>query len=225
MTIMKFALGLACAAAFAPAAQAQVAVSADLGTTGAGAYLILPMERTLNGRFGLHYMKRSKDQRAADVSYDTRSTLRTADILFDWYAYGASPLHLTAGLVYHGNQVTAVARPGDNGSYTINGKTYTAADVGSLTGSIEFRRAAPYLGIGWGNPLAAAKNKWTLTGDVGVFVLGPPKVKLVSLGCTTSQVVCRALATDVAADRARFKDDIDYRRAYPVLRVGAAYRF
>jgi len=225
MNFVKPALGLVCALLLSSSVQAQVAVSADIGTTGAGAYLILPMERTLNGRFGLHYYKSSKSERVADVAYDTKTTLRTADILFDWYAFSGSPLHLTAGLVYHGNKVAAIGRPGADGNYTINGKPYTAADVGSLTGSIGFRRAAPYLGIGWGNPLAASKQKWQLTGDLGMFFQGPPKVKLVSLGCTTSQVVCRGLVRDVAADRARFEGEIDYRKIYPVLRIGAAYRF
>lgn len=231
MNFVKPAMGVAAtlalflSPALSPAALAQVAVSADIGTTGAGAYLVLPMESTLNGRFGLHYYQRSKNQRAAEVDYDTDTTLRTADILFDWFAFEGSPLHLTAGVLYHGNRVTATARPGAGGNYTINGNAYSVADVGALTGSVKFRSAAPYLGIGWGNPLAISRQKWHLTGDLGFFLQGPPKVKLVSLGCTTSQQVCRGLAQDVAADSARFEDEIDYNKIYPVLRIGAAYRF
>jgi len=225
MNFVKPVVGAVCALFLAPGVQAQVAVSADVGTTGAGAYLVLPMESTLNGRFGLHYLQRSKHQRAAAVDYDTDTTLRTADILFDWYAFNGSALHLTAGLLYNGNRVNATARPGAGGNFTINGNAYSAADVGALTGFIKFRSAAPYLGIGWGNPLAISRQKWHLMGDLGFFIQGPPKVKLVSLGCTTSQQVCQGLARDVAADSARFEDDIDYNKIYPVLRIGAAYRF
>lgn len=209
----------------ASAAQAQVAVSADIGTTGAGAYLIVPMERTISGRFGVHALSRTKDQRASAVDYSTKATLRTFDILFDWFALEESPFRITAGLVYNGNKLEAAARPDDGGKYTLNNNTYTAADVGTLNGLIEFRRAAPYFGIGWGNPLALSKKKWHVVGELGVFVQGPAKVNLVSLGCTTSQTVCRQLAADVAVERGRFEEQIDFTKIYPVARVGMAYRF
>lgn len=225
MTYAKIAFGCAANLVLAAAAQAQVAVSADIGTTGVGAYLIVPMETTINGRFGLHTLSRSKDQRAAGIDYDTTTSLRTADILFDWFGVEGSAFRLTAGVIYNGNKVEARGRPGASGNYSINGKNYSAADVGSLDGSIEFRRAAPYFGVGWGNPLAVSRKKWHLVGDLGVFVQGPPKVNLVSLGCTTSPTVCRALAQDVAAERARFEEEIEFTRIYPVLRIGAAYRF
>jgi len=225
MNFAKIAFGCMAGLIVAGGAQAQVAVSADIGTTGVGAYLSVPMETTVNGRFGIHAMERSQDQRAADVNYDTKASLRTIDILFDWFALEGSPFRLSAGVIYNGNKLAATARPGANGAYTINGKPYTAAEVGTLEGLIEFRRAAPYFGIGWGNPLAISRKKWHLMGDLGVIVQGPAKVKLVSLGCTTSQTVCRSLAQDVAAERARFADEIDFTKIYPVLRIGAAYRF
>lgn len=225
MNFAKSAFGIVAGLVLASGAQAQVAVSADLGTTGVGAYLVVPMETTINGRFGVHTLKRSKDQSAGGVQYDTRASLRTADILFDWFALEDSAFRMTAGVVYNGNKLEASGRPNDGGNYSINGKTYSAADVGTLNGLVEFRRAAPYFGIGWGNPLAITKKKWHLVGDLGVFVQGPPKVKLVSLGCTTSQTVCKALAADVAAERARFEDEIDFAKIYPVARIGVAYRF
>ena len=224
MTFAKMVSGAA-ALVLAAAAQAQVAASADIGSTGVGAYLIVPMETSINGRFGLHTLSRSKDQRAAGIDYDTTTSLRTVDMLFDWFGVEGSAFRMTAGVIYNGNKVKASARPGAGGGYTINGNAYSAADVGSLTGNIEFRRASPYFGVGWGNPLAVSRKKWHLVGDLGVFVQGPPKVNLVSLGCTTSPAVCRTLAQDVAAERARFEEEIDFMRIYPVLRIGAAYRF
>ena len=225
MNFAKIGFGCIASLALAGGVQAQVAVSADIGTTGVGAYLIVPMEATLNGRFGAHTLSRSNDQHAAAIDYDRKATLRNVDILFDWFAVEGSAFRMTGGVIYNGNKLEAHALPGANGNYTINGKTYTAADVGTLDGLVEFRRAAPYLGIGWGNPLAISRKKWHLIGDLGVVLQGPAKVKLVSLGCTTSQTVCRGLARDVAAERTRFEEEIDITRIYPVLRIGAAYRF
>lgn len=227
MINMKSSVQFAVAAAAllsASASQAQLAVSADAGSTGIGAHLIVPMEKTLNGRFGGNAFNSSNDERAGGVDYDMKTKRRSFDILFDWYLFDHPQLHATAGVIYNGNKVTATGKPGADGKYTINGHSYTAADVGSLTGKLEYRKAAPYLGIGWGNPFTSAKN-WTLTGDLGVMFQGKPKTHLVSLGCVTSTIVCTILARDVALEKPQFQSDIESYKAYPVVRVGVAYRF
>ncbi len=198
---MKFStIAFACAAALLSAgAQAQVSVSADLGTTGLGVSVSVPMESNLYGRFGIHYASKSN--------------------LFE-----GSKMHLTGGVVLNKNRIDAYARPNAANSYLINGVTYTAADVGTLTGRIDFRNAAPYLGIGYGhrNP---EPGTWRVVGDFGVMMQGAAKTKLVSIGCVTSTAVCNQLVKDVNAERVKFEEDIDSFKFYPVLRVGMAYTF
>ncbi|MEF9930510.1 MAG: hypothetical protein RR804_22045, partial [Massilia sp.] len=89
-------------------------VTATLGTTGAGVHLVVPMERTLNGRFGINYYKHDFDKRSGGIDYDGDAKLQTFDALFDWYAFADTALRLTAGVVYNGNEVTAKARPNSN---------------------------------------------------------------------------------------------------------------
>lgn len=223
MITKKLALAAA-ALLLANAAQAQIAVSADVGTTGVGAHIIVPMEKTLNGRFGGHFLNYSKDDKAGNVDYDMKHKIRNFDILFDWYVFDNSPLHATLGFLYNGNKISATGKPDATGKYTINGKSYAAADVASLTGKFEYRKVAPYLGLGWGNPLAGS-SKWTLTGDLGVYFQGKPKSHLVSIGCVNAVAVCTALAKDVAAEKPVFQGDIETYKTYPVARIGLAYRF
>lgn len=223
MSIKKILLATA-ALLLANAAQAQIAVTADVGTTGIGAHLIVPMEKTLNGRFGGHFFTYDKGDRFGSVNYDTKNKMRTFDVLFDWYVFNNSPLHATAGVMYNGSKISATAQPNADGGYIINGKPYTAKDVATLTGKIEYRKVAPYLGIGWGNPLTS-KSAWSLTGDLGVYFQGKPKSQLASVGCVSGNVLCNALARDVAAHKPSFQADADSYKVYPVLRVGAAYRF
>lgn len=215
-------------AAFAAgtSAQAQVgaAVTADLGTTGAGLHLVVPMESTLNGRFGANYLKHDFDKRSGGVDYTADAKLRTYDVLFDWYVLSDSSFHLTGGLVYNGNKVTAQGKPNAGGSFTLNGNTYTAAQVGTLNGEITFRRAAPYLGVGWGNALTPNK-RWNVMADAGVIYQGKARVKLVSLGCTFSTTVCNNVARDVALERADLQKDADDFKVYPVLRANVSYSF
>jgi hypothetical protein len=208
----------------AASANAQVGVTADLGSTGAGFHLVVPMERNLNGRFGLNAFQHDFDRSTDAVTYDIKGKLRTVDILFDWYVREGSSFHVTGGVVYNGNQFDARANTDALGSVKLNGTTYKTADLGILSGRIEYRKAAPYLGIGWGNALDAG-HKWNVGVDAGAFYQGHANVQLASIGCTTSQAVCTALVKDVAAERLRLLDDVDVLKWYPVLRVSVGYRF
>jgi hypothetical protein len=205
-------------------ANAQVGATADVGSTGVGFHVVVPMETYLNGRFGANYFRHNFDKTSDGVDYDIKGKLQTFDVLFDWYLTEGSSFHLTGGLVYNGNKFNAKAKPNGVGGFTLNGHAYTAADVGLLTGRIDYRKAAPYLGIGWGNALAPA-SRWTTNIDLGVFYQGNPNVSLASVGCTTSDTVCKALAADVAAERLRLRDDMDTLKVYPVVRASIGYRF
>jgi len=210
--------------ALAGGAQAQVAVTADLGSTGAGVHLVVPMESTLNGRFGVNGFKHDFSKTSGGVDYDIKGSLRTVDVLFDWYLAGAGSFHLTGGLVYNGNKFDARANPSGLGKFTLNGHTYTAADVGILSGRVSYRRAAPYLGIGWGNALDASR-RLNFNADLGAFYQGHPTVQLASIGCVTSNDVCGAIVKDVAAERLQLSNDLDKLKFYPVLRASVSYRF
>lgn len=206
------------------AAFAQVGVTADIGSTGAGFHLVVPMESDLNGRFGLNYFKHDFDKNSSGIDYDVKGKLQTFDVLFDWYVLTGSKFHLTGGLVYNGNRFDAHGKPNAQNRFNINNNSYTAADVGLLSGRIEYRKAAPYLGIGWGNALAE-NSHWNFSADLGAFYQGNANVKLTSIGCTTSQLVCQTLAKDVEAVRQRFGDDLNQFKVYPVLRASLSYRF
>ena len=224
MSIQKFVTALAAPLLLASPAFAQVAVTADIGSTGAGMHLVVPMESTLNGRFGINGYSHSSDKNVSAIDYRLKTSLKTVDILFDWYVLDNSPLHLTGGVVYNNNKVEGVGKPQADGTYIINGFSYEAAWVGTLSGDVHFRRAAPYLGMGWGNPLTSP-GKWSFMADLGGFFQGSPRANLVSRGCTVSNSVCGNVAKSVAVERAQFGDDVKSFRVYPVLRASIAYRF
>jgi hypothetical protein len=182
------------------------------------------METYLNGRFGVNAFQHDFNKTSNMVDYAVKGKLQTVDLLFDWYLREGSPFHVTGGLVYNGNRFDLSARASQLGSFTLNGNSYTAADVGILSGRVDYRKAAPYLGIGWGNALAP-KGHWSFNADLGAFFQGNPNVQLASVGCTTSKEVCDALVKDVAAERLGLQDDIAGFKVYPVLRASLNYRF
>jgi hypothetical protein len=224
MKSLPLSLSLAALVLLAGTAQAQVGVTADLGSTGAGFHLVVPMESNLNGRFGANYFKHDFDRSTNGVDYAIKGKLQTFDVLFDWYLREGSAFHLTGGLVYNGNRFDVTARGGQLGQYSLNGHNYGAADVGIVKGDISFRKAAPYLGIGWGNALKS-NSRLSFSADLGAFFQGNPNVKLGSYGCTTLKAVCDILVQDIAVEQLHLQDDVDSLKVYPVLRASVNYRF
>lgn len=226
MSLNKFAVAVALASTVAGAAQAQssTAFSLDLGTTGIGGYLSHRVASNVSGRVGLHYLKTSFSDTVNAIDYDIDLKLLNVDLLADWYPIADSSFHLTGGAIYDGNEFHYRNRPVNNGVITINGSQYAAAQFGVLNGGVEFRKLAPYIGIGWGDALAGAPG-WHFTSDIGAFYQGRGSVTLSSTGCTGSTLMCQALARDVAAERSRLEDDNTAPRFFPVLRAGVSYRF
>lgn len=225
MYLKRMAIGLAATLAAATAhAQIGAAVTADLGTTGAGVHLVVPMESNLNGRFGINYYKHDLDTRSGDIDYKGDAKLQTFDVLFDWYIVPNSNFRLTGGVIYNGNKVEAQGYANSQGNYIINKVSYTAADVGTLSADVDFQRAAPYFGVGWGNALTQSK-RWNFAADIGAFYQGKAHVNLVSRGCTTSTGVCRLLVRDLGLEEQRLSDELAKHKFFPVLRASVSYNF
>jgi hypothetical protein len=218
-TLILSALIAGCFAA--GSVHAEVGVTGDLGTTGLGLHVSIPVQPNLNARFGLNALNYSYSGSTDNVDYDFKLKLRTVEALLDWFPTD-NQFRISGGVVYNGNKVDANGKSNSAGSYTLNGHTYTAADAGSVNGRIDFRKLAPYLGIGWGN--AVAKNKgWGFSTDLGVMFQGSPNVSLINSGCAPA--VCAQLAADVSAESRKLADDVNSFKAYPVIRVGVSYKF
>jgi hypothetical protein len=196
--------------------------SIDLGTTGLGLHVTTPLAAKLNARVGVNFADYSYDGNTSDVDYDFKLKLATFDALLDYHPFDGA-FRVSGGAVYNGNKIDAFAKPTAAGTYTINGNVYSSAAMGDLTGKIDFKKVAPYLGIGFGD---AVKNAgWSFAMDLGATFQGAPKTELSSNGCTVSALVCAQFARDVAAEKAKLDDEVSDFKLYPVMRVGVSYRF
>lgn len=205
-------------------ASAAPAVSAEVGTTGLGLHLTLPVSASLNSRIGFNVFRYETSSSTDDAQYDAKLKLNTIDALLDYYPMTGNGLRLTTGLIYNNNKIDIVARPTRSSTYTFNGNTYVASQAGEVDGRIDFRKIAPYLGFGWGNALESMSG-WRFTSDFGVMFQGSPNTSLSSRNCTLDAALCNRLAGDLEAENRELQDDADAFRFYPVIRVGVSYRF
>jgi hypothetical protein len=191
------------------------------GTTGLGADLGFNLVPTLSARIGYSGLSYSTDVDVTDINYDTKLKLSNLNLLLDWSPLG--PFRLTGGLILNDNKADVSARP-SNGTYTINGVSYPSTAVASLGGTVKAgNRAAPYLGIGYGNVAGLGVNFYF---DLGVMFQGNPSASLAATcgaGLTSAQ--CSQLQSNVAAEQARLQDNIKNFRYYPVANIGLTIGF
>jgi len=203
------------------AAPGDRALGLKVGTLGAGLELTIEATDQVNVRFGGNYFKLNKQIDIEGNDYDLDVSLHSYSALADWFVSDGS-FRITAGVFINKNGLTgkALAR----NSYEIDNTIYTSTEVGILTAKVKFRSFSPYLGIGWGNPLADDSNL-SFMFDLGVVFAGKPRLDITSKGGTLSNN--SILLADIVQAEQAFRDtgEVNYLKFYPVISVGLNYRF
>lgn len=216
---LRLALPSAMALGLVPAAaRAEPATAAGLqaSTLGLGVELQLGLSDRLALRGGANALSLSGGRNIDGVRYDTDADLKSTGALVDYYP-GLGGLRLSAGLRLNGNEVDLAATPTE--PVSIGGTSYTPGQVGRLSGSVEFLRLAPYLGIGWQESLMDGKLLIGL--DLGAMYQGRPDVGLTASGALASP----SLAADLAREAEQVEDEYSGFRFYPVISLTVSYRF
>ena len=204
-----------------PLSLADTSIGLRAGTLGGGIELAHAFTDTLGVRVGASGLNYNTTKTYDSVEYDAKLKLATGQLLFDWFPF-SSNFRLSAGAMYNGNKLTLVGKP-SGGTFTIDGTTYNASDIDSLDGKVDFRNAAPYVGVGYGRPMGKG---WSFTADLGVLFQGSPRTNLTATcGATTSPSTCAQIQSSVAAEQANIENDVDKYQYYPVLSIGFAYVF
>jgi hypothetical protein len=203
-------------------ANADTSIGLNAGTLGGGVELAHAFTERLGIRIGANGLHYDSTETYQSIDYDSKLKLATGELLFDWFPF-ANNFRISAGAMYNGNKLTMVGKPSPGGTYTINGRPYPAAAVGTLDGQVDFSNAAPYFGLGYGRPIGRG---FSLTADLGVLFQGSPHSTLTATcGPGTSAATCSLLQSDVAAEQVQLNDDLHKYQYYPVVSIGLAYTF
>ena len=195
-----------------------IAAGLGVGTEGIGIQgttAIIP--KTLNLNVGFDYLHVSQSVHTSNVDYNAGVTLQGEPITVSWFPFQGN-FNLTAGVFINQNGFSVTGTP-TAGTYTFNGHTYTASQVGSLTGKTHFNGAAPYVGLGWGDPMDG--GRLTFTANVGAIYEGAPNVGLTATGAAANP----QLANDVQAEQNSLNNKVSGYQWWPVMGVGLMYRF
>jgi hypothetical protein len=204
------------------AADGDWAVTGKVGTMGVGGEFTARLTDAANVRFGLNGWDLDSSRSKRGVDYDSTFRERSASLIGDLFPMADSIFRVSAGIFYNDNRLDMTAKPNRNGNYEFQGNTYTAAEIGTLSGKLTFNRASPYIGVGWGNAFGKPYG-WSFMLDVGALYQGKPKFSL-----SSNSTLCNANAqcqADIASQQQETESDLRSWRWYPVVSAGAAYRF
>jgi hypothetical protein len=202
---------------------AHLGVALTAGLSGVGADLGLGINQYLGVRATVAGLNINRTGNyGTSVNWDARLKLFQAGALLDVYPF-AGAFRLSAGVIKDGNKFTLNGQP-SGGSYTFNGTSYPAADVANASGSVQWNKAVPYAGLGWGNLGGSAG--WHFTSDLGVLITGKPTVNL-NATCSPAAPagVCSQFNANVAAEQVKLNNDVHNVTVWPVVRFGIGYAF
>jgi hypothetical protein len=195
-----------------------LAISGKAGTLGFGGELTTGITSNVNARVGLNTLDFDYDDEFDNVEYDVGLDFSSFSALVDWYLFDSS-FRISGGLISMDHTLNLDATPSE--SVDIGDGTYLPADIGTLSGDVEIDGIAPYIGIGWGDPMDRSK-RWGFYCDFGVAFTDSPDVALSASGTLASDPAFQA---NLAKERDEIEDDLEPFEFYPVLSLGIFFRF
>lgn len=199
--------------------QGALGIGVRASTLGYGPELNFTVNPYLVLRFDYNYYNDYSYTTTKDsIQYDAHLHLNNYGAALDWHPFAGAFL-VSLGVFKDNNYINAIANPQQ--SYTLNGQTFTASEVGTLSGHITFNSWAPYLGLGL-NTLGSEDRGVGFEIGAGVFYQGSPSVALQARG-PIAQVP--DLETAVLAEQQRLDDQWNSYKYYPVVNLGLVFRF
>lgn len=192
-------------------------VGVKASTLGVGVEATYAVSPRLTMSVGINKYSSTSTDTTDGINYDVDMDLKTVAVLANFHPFAGS-FRLTGGVMMNSNELGMTADC--SSGCAVGGATYTADQVGILKAAVDFKKIAPYAGIGFGH---SASSGLGFTLDIGVLMQGEPNVDLTSTGGTLSGDA--AFQAELAVEEANAEDDIKEFTMYPVIAAGLNYRF
>jgi hypothetical protein len=203
------------------------AITPEISTLGVGATVTKSITPHINAKVGINGLGISRDISVSDVDYKAKINLFNVSTLVDYLPWQKSGFHLTGGLVFQDNNFEGTGKANSGGKININGQDYdTTTQLESVKAKVSFANSiAPYIGLGWGNAVKPGKH-WGFSTNLGVMFSGSPKVDLTPVFASgANQTVKDEINNNIAAEKKKQEDDLNWLNIYPVFSLGISYQF
>jgi len=188
---------------------------ASIGMLGPGYELSLRLHDYVSVRGGRESGKSSYNDDYEQIEYKVKLKTGGERLTLQLHPLGGS-WFFSAGYVENAIVVGAEATP--SASYTINGVTYTPAEVGILGLDVEWPDRSVYYGTGWD----WSGRNWGMKFDLGFVRQHNPDVAFTATGTAVGTIPFEA---NLAAESAQLEKELDDFNTVPVVRLTFGLRF
>jgi hypothetical protein len=170
---------------------------------------------------------------------DAKLDFASAGVSLDFYPFPNHGLRFSPGVLFrntNGASATFTAQSGT--SFTLDDVTYYASATSPVKGNgslgLHTTNPAPTITAGWGNVIPQSGGHFSFPFEVGVAFIGSPDIKVTltsGQACNAQGLNCVNVATDptvqanLQAQVAKYKNDLDQLKTYPIVSFGVAYNF
>lgn len=164
---------------------------------------------------------------AGDVNYDVDADFSNPYLgvqlrpAANWFTMGA-------GIIVPDNDIDVTANA-EGPNFRINNIDYNASETGALQGTMKHRnKLAPYGTIGFRPNIG---NNWGVFGEIGAAYMGQTDATVTSsnangnVTATTVNGTTTVKGSDVAKAAEQELEDKDWLEWFPIVKLGATYRF
>lgn len=200
------------------------AIAPEVSTLGLGGHLVTRIIPQINARVGVNAFGLGLDIEETEAEYEGDLNLFNVSTILDLHPSKNSGFKLSGGLVFSNNNTEGTATTDE--TIEIGGQEFSIDQLGSVDADVDITsHVAPYVGLGWGNPVSGNKGLgfWL---NAGVLFGGSPEVDLSpNLGQNVSPEIEAEINEAIEAEEAELEDDIGFFRVYPVVSLGFSYQF
>ena len=211
-------------AASAQETNGRFALGANAGTTGLGLEAQFQVSPKVTLRGGFDALAFDAEVDGDDILYDGEIDFTTGGVFADFHPTGSAFL-LSAGAYFGTREISVSGTPTPGTTVEIGDETFTAAQVGTLNGTLDFGDAAPFVGLGW-NTTFTSQNRLGFKFVVGAAFGSEPEATLTRSGGSTLTPADQArLDRELQDEQAEIESEADNYKIFPVVQVGLAFRF
>jgi hypothetical protein len=170
---------------------------------------------------------------------DAKMHLASAGASVDFYPFPKHGWRLSPGLLFHNaNEVDGVFTAQGGTSFSLNDDTYYSSSNDPVQGvaslGLHSQKAAFTMTTGWGNMIPSRGRHFSFPFELGAAFIGSPDVNFALTSgevCDGAGLNCVDVATDpeiqsdLQAQIAKYKKDLDALKTYPIISFGVAYSF
>lgn len=216
------------------------AFGAGISPMGVNMQAATSLNRHINARITGNLLHLNINDISQDgFNVDAKMDMASAGASLDLYPFPKHGLRFSPGVLFYNTNSASGAFVAQAGtSFTLNDVTYYSSSSDPVTGagSLNLHKQNPAftLTAGWGNMIPRSGGHFSFPVEVGVAFIGAPDV---ALNLTSGQVCdanganCVDVTTDpsvqanLAAQVAKYKNNVEPLKTYPIVSFGVAYSF